>query len=161
MKWFLKTCVWASVGCLGATASASAQTAWRPPTTETAEVRPAPIGIALGKPTPIAPETLRVANAFVPISPAAPTQQATYSPSPRLAPEPLRVVNAFVPISPAAPLQQATYSPAPRVVRGAMPAQADEPNSLFLPTDVLPLAQPRVATPFQPVQGVQPPPKDK
>jgi hypothetical protein len=130
MKWFRKTCLWASVGCLGATTPAFAQTNWRPLANEPAEVRPVSIGVTLGKPTPIAPETLRV-------------------------------VNAFVPIGQAAPIRQATYSPSPRVARGAMPTQADEPKRLSLPNDLLPLAQPNVATPFQPVQGVQPPPKDK
>jgi hypothetical protein len=82
MKWFRKTFVWASLGCVGISATAHAQQAsWREGAIPLAnEVRPASIGVSLGRPTPIAPESLRVVNAFVPIrqEPAVPLQRIGY-----------------------------------------------------------------------------------
>ena len=83
MKWFRKTLLWASVGCLAATASAQ-PTAWHPAAVslanEPAQVGPATISVRLGRPTPIAPEESRVVNAFMPIGLAAPAgaQKAAY-----------------------------------------------------------------------------------
>ena len=60
MKWFRKTFFWASLGCLGATASAQGQTNWRaiagPLANDAAETRVVSSGVSLGKPTPIAAE---------------------------------------------------------------------------------------------------------
>ena len=81
MKWFRKTFVWASVGCLGAASSVAAQgTVWRATSGEPADVRPASADVTLGRPTPIAPETLRVVQANVPagIPPMTGVQKATY-----------------------------------------------------------------------------------
>jgi hypothetical protein len=135
MKWFRKTFLWASLGCLGATTSASGQTNWRavavPLANDPAEIRVVNNGVTLGKPTPIAAETIRVINAFVPIeSPV--VRQATY-----------------------------LQLPPPSVVRGARPIQDDEPKFLALPRDLPPLIEPKLAEPFQPVQGVRVPAKDQ
>ena len=133
MKWFRKTFVWASLGCVGMTATASAQQAnWRqsaiPLANEPGEVRPPSLGVSLGRPTPIAPETLRVVNAFVPIHSGSPMA-----------------------------VQKIGY-----VVRGSRPSVDDEPKSLFLPKDIPSVGDEKLApSTTQPVQGVQPPPKDK
>src|SRR5438876_9615342 len=76
MKWFRKTFVWASIGCVGATAPAFAQsTPWQPEA-----VRPAANGVSLGRPRPLALEPLRVVNAFDAVESTAPVgvKQASY-----------------------------------------------------------------------------------
>ena len=56
MKWFRKTFLWASAGCLSAAATASAQpTAWHPLASD--EVRPTTTRVWMGRPKPIEPET--------------------------------------------------------------------------------------------------------
>jgi hypothetical protein len=125
MKWFRNTFLWASVGCLAAAVTASAQpTAWLPATVplanEPAQVGPAAIGVRLGRPTPIAPEPLRVVNAFMPMGLTAP-----------------------------AGVRKAAY-----VARGARPMLDDEPESLLLPKKLPPL-KPLPSAPFLPVQDLQ------
>ena len=134
MKWFRKTFLWASVGCLGATASASGQTNWRavavPLANDPAEIRVVPNGVSLGRPTPIAPETIRVVNAFMPIDPPL-VRQATY-----------------------------LQFPAPSVVRGARPTFDGEPKIVALPRELPSLMEPKSPEPFELVPGVQPLSKD-
>src|SRR6516225_6970018 len=125
MKWFRKTFLWASVGCLAAAVTASAQpTAWHsatvPLANEPAQGGPAAIGVRLGRPTPIAPEQLPVVNAFMPMG-----------------------------LKPPAGVRKAAY-----VARGARPMPDDEPEKLLLPMKLPPL-KPLPAAPFVPVQEIQ------
>jgi hypothetical protein len=125
MKWFHKTFLWASVCCLAATATASAQpTAWQPAAVplanEPAQVGPATIGLRLGRPTPIASGDSRVVTAFMPIGLTAP-----------------------------AGVHKTAY-----VARGALPTLEDEPKSLLLPNKLPPL-KPLPSAPFLPVRDIQ------
>ncbi len=104
MRWFRRTWLWASLGCLGAATPASAQ-------------------VSLGRPTPLELEPSRVVNAFQPIAgaPSAPVQQAGY------------VVRGARPTSPDEPnglpsLDEAKHLPwfAPTM----QPAQAAQPRLL-------------------------------
>jgi Putative beta barrel porin-7 (BBP7) len=138
MKWFRKTFLWASLGCLGATASASGQTNWRatavPLADDPAQIRVvrAGNGVTLETPRPIPAESMRVVNTFVPMETPAAVRQASYA-----------------------------HLPPPSVVRGTAPTDGDAPKSLALPKEQAAIPEILVGEPYQPAKVVQPPPKDK
>jgi Putative beta barrel porin-7 (BBP7) len=138
MKWFRKTFLWASLGCLGATTAASGQTNWRatavPLADDPAQIRVVSIshGVSLGTPRPIPSDTSRVINAFAPIEPPPVLRQANY-----------------------------VQFPLPSVVRGVRPPDDDDPKTPTPPKRLPSFPEVKAAEPFQKVQGAEPPPKDK
>ena len=131
MNWICKTCVWVSLGCVAMTASALAQQATWPPAPIPLQPASSPLGITLGRPTPILDT---VDHAIQPSSYVARGVSRSFDDEPktlmlpRKLPSTMPVQSIQDKAKPAAPAPKPVAAAPPRAEAGRSGAEAGRPG---------------------------------